>query len=135
MRLFGYPEWQSYNSHFQSDFHQFGTYFYSYFFADEKSAEVQDFNDNFKKWYKRVPLNTYPKYGMLGYDTALFFLTAIRRYGVNFEENIDRVNVNTLQFAFHFDRVNNWGGFINTGLYLVYYEPNSSIITKVNKSR
>jgi len=134
-RLFGYPEWQSYNSHFQTDYHQFGTYFYSYFFVDEKSSAVQNFNDDFKKWYKRTPLNTYPKYGMLGYDTALFFLTAIRRYGVNFEENIDQVNVNTLQFAFHFDRVNNWGGFINTGLYLVCYEPDSEIITKVDKSR
>ncbi|MDR1517321.1 MAG: LysM peptidoglycan-binding domain-containing protein [Dysgonamonadaceae bacterium] len=134
-RLFGYPEWQSYNANFKSDYHQFGTYFYSYFFAEEKSPNVQGFNADFEKWYKRAPINVYPKYGMLGYDTALFFLTAIRRYGINFEENINRVNVNTLQFTFHFDRVNNWGGFINTGLYLVYYEPNSEVVTKVNKSR
>lgn len=134
-RLFGYPEWQSYNANFQNDYHLFGTYFYSYFFVDEKNLDVQNFNGDFKKWYKRGLLNTYPKYGMLGYDTALFFLTAMRRYGINFEEKIDAVNVNTLQFAFRFDRVNNWGGFINTGLYLVYYEPNSDIIIKIDKSR
>ncbi|MGV8963546.1 MAG: PBP1 and LysM peptidoglycan-binding domain-containing protein [Candidatus Saccharimonadaceae bacterium] len=128
VQLFGYPEWQTYEGNYLKDFHNHGTYFYSSFFVDKKSSETIDFNKNFINWYKKDPQNTYPQYAMLGYDTALYFLTALQRYGKNFETQLNNVNVDTLQFAFNFDRVNNWGGFINTGLYLVYYDTNSNII-------
>ena len=128
VQLFGYPEWQTYEGNYLKDFHNHGTYFYSSFFVDKQSSETIDFNKNFINWYKKDPQNTYPQYAMLGYDTALYFLTALQRYGKNFETQLNNVNVDTLQFAFNFDRVNNWGGFINTGLYLVYYDTNSNII-------
>jgi hypothetical protein len=64
----------------------------------------------------------------------LFFLTALYRYGLNFEQNIHHLRVKTIQFAFNFERVNNWGGFINTGLYLVYYSPDFKVV-KFDKSR
>ena len=52
----------------------------------------------------------------------------------NFETKLNSVYINTVQFAFDFERANNWGGFINTGLYLVNYDTNSRII-KTNYSR
>lgn len=134
IRLFGYPEWQTYNESYKADYHRFGTYIYSSFFVDENDIETKEFTNNFKNWYSRDPINVYPRYGMLGYDTGLFFLTAMQKFGNKFDKNIDGVLVNSIQFAFNFERVNNWGGFINTGLYLVYYDPNNTII-KRNKSR
>lgn len=134
VQLFGYPEWQTYEDNYLKDYHNHGTYFYSSFYVDKNTFEVQDFEDFFKKWYKKDLQNTYPQYAMLGYDTALYFLTAMNRYGKNFETKLNNVDVRTLQFAFNFDRVNNWGGFINTGLYLVNYDTNSRII-KSNHSR
>lgn len=133
LRLFGYPDWQTYSS-LIDDYHQFGVYIFSPFFVAENDPGVKNFNDNFKRWYGRVPMNTYPDYAMWGYDTALFFLTAMQRYGVDFEYRVDQLRVNSLQYAFHFERMNNWGGFINTGLYLVYYDTNGQII-KMDKSR
>ena len=79
-------------------------------------------------------MDTYPNYSLWGYDTGLFLLTALQRFGTGFEYNIDQVRANPLQFAFQFERMNNWGGFINTGLFLVYYDPNGNII-KMDKSR
>ena len=96
--------------------------------------ETEDFVRDFKKWYKKDLKKTYPQYAMLGYDTGLYFLTALHRNGKNFETRLNNLNVNTIQFAFNFDRVNNWGGFINTGLYLVNYDTDSRII-KLNHSR
>ena len=135
IRLFGYPEWQTYDEKFKTDFHQFGTYIFTPFFVDENDPDTKEFNALFHQWYKRDLLNLYPRYGMWGYDTGMFFLTALYKYGRNFEQNISSLNnLNTLQYAYHFERVNNWGGFINDGLYLVYYDPNQVVI-KVNKSR
>lgn len=133
IRLFGHPEWQTYTN-LVDDYHLFGTYIYSPFFIDEKDIETRKFRDKFRKWYDRNLMETYPSYGLWGYDTGLYFLTALRRNGTQFEQNIQRIRVNTLQFAFHFERLNNWGGLINNGLYLVHYDRNGQII-KMDKSR
>lgn len=132
-RLLGYPEWQTYSS-LVDEYHQVGVYFFSPFFVDANDPAVGNFNNAFSRWYGRVPLNTYPDYAMWGYDTALFFLTALQRFGLDFEYRINQVNIHSLQFAFHFERMNNWGGFINTGLYLVFYDTNGHVI-KMDKSR
>jgi hypothetical protein len=79
-------------------------------------------------------METHPSYGMWGYDTGLFFLTALNRHGTHFEKNIEQIRVRSLQFAFQFERLNNWGGLINNGLYLVHYGVNGEII-KTEKSR
>lgn len=133
-RLFGYPEWQTYSEEIQREYQKFGTYFYSAFYVDENASDARAFMEDFRKWYHRGLINTYPKYGMLGYDTGLYFITALRRYGVNFEQHIDQIRIRPVQFAFNFERVNNWGGFINTGLYLVHYNTNGTIV-KTDKSR
>jgi hypothetical protein len=51
----------------------------------------------------------------------MFFLDAIYHYGLNFEPNLSRINYESLQTGFRFYRVNNWGGFINTNLFIVHY--------------
>jgi hypothetical protein len=134
IRLFGYPEWQTYDSKFKTDYHQFGTYFFTPFFVDEDDLETNEFLANFRKWYKRDPINLYPRYGLWGYDTGLYFISALHQYGKNFEPNINRVRASTIQYAFQFERVSNWGGFVNNSLFLVYYGPDQRVI-KINKSR
>lgn len=129
IRLFGYPDWQTYAS-LKNDYSLFGTYFFAPFFVNEQSASVDQFKRDFQKWYGKDMLDTYPNYGLWGYDTGLFFLRAIYKYGDHFEQSIDKVNVPSLQFPFHFERPNNWGGFVNTGLFLVYYDTDGKIIKK-----
>jgi len=70
---------------------------------------------------------SYPKYALLGYDTGMFFITAIHTFGTNFANHIRQVNYRSLQNGFRFERVNNWGGFINTNLYMVNYKKNFTI--------
>ena len=70
---------------------------------------------------------TYPKYAMLGFDTCVFFISAINRYGANFEENAHNMKYKSVQTGFHFERVNNWGGFINTNLYMVRFNRDYTI--------
>ncbi len=132
--LFGYPEWQTYEQNYLRDYHNHGTYLYSSFYVDRSATETKNFEKDFKNWYKRDLQNTYPQFAMLGYDTGLYFLTALNRFGRNFETRLNSLNVKTIQFVFDFERANNWGGFINTGMCLVNYDSNSRII-KLNMSR
>ncbi|MDR0333627.1 MAG: LysM peptidoglycan-binding domain-containing protein [Dysgonamonadaceae bacterium] len=132
-RLFGYPNWQTYSA-LTRRFHQFGTYIFTSFYVDNNNPETRTFNDNFRRWYGRPPMPNHPSFAMWGYDTGLFFLTALHRHGVNFEQHIHQVRVPTLQHTFSFERANNWGGFINTGMYIVHFDTNGTI-HKIDRSR
>ena len=120
--LFGYPEWQTYTRECLDDFYSLNTYIYSNFYADNLSPEIHQFYTNYKNWYSKNLINTYPKYGILGFDTGMFFFNAIWKQGSNFENNLDKIHYKSLQTSFDFHRVNNWGGFINTQLFIVHYK-------------
>lgn len=127
VKLFGYPDWQAY-SNMEDDYFLFGASFFTPFFVNHQSREVELFKNDFRKWYGRDLLDTYPSYALWGYDTGLYFMTALLRYGVNFQQYLNQVEVHSLQFPFYFERPNNWGGFINSGLYLIQYGSDGRII-------
>lgn len=72
--------------------------------------------------------NAFPKYGMLGFDTAYFFLKGLANQGNKLEDNLDRISVTTIQTGFKFERVNNWGGFINRKVFFVHFTKNYELI-------
>ena len=122
VNLFGYPEWQTYTRECLEDFYALNTYIYSNFYADNLSPEVHSFYSDYKNWYSKNLINTFQKYGILGFDTGMYFLGAINKYGSNFENNLDKIHYKSIQTGFDFHRVNNWGGFINTNLFIVHYK-------------
>ncbi|MDR0421746.1 MAG: LysM peptidoglycan-binding domain-containing protein [Proteiniphilum sp.] len=133
VRLFGYPDWQAYSG-LKEDYSLFGTCIFAPFFVNSQSGDVEAFKNSFRKWYGRDLLDTFPSYAMWGYDTGLFFMTALQNYGNSFEQGLERMTVNSLQFPFHFERSSNWGGFINSGLYFIKYGPDGKIV-KTDRSR
>ena len=120
--MFGYPEWQTYTRECLDDFFALNTYIYSNFYADNLAPEVSDFYSKYKTWYSKSLINYFPKYGILGFDTGMFFFDAIRKYGSNFENNLGKIRYKGIQTCFDFERVNNWGGFINTNIFIVHYQ-------------
>ena len=119
--LFGYPKWQTYSKECLEDFHVLDTYIYSRFYADNLNPSVKKFYDRYKNWYSKTPMATFHKYAMLGYDTGMFFFSTIQNYGPDFESKLPDINYKSIQTGFNFERVNNWGGFINTNIYIIHY--------------
>lgn len=125
--LFGYPEWQAYNQH-ASALHNYDSYIYSIFFLDENQKETVDVNAQFKNWYNKNMINSFPRWAFLGYDTGLFFLTGLMQYGKDFDASLSKINVNTLQSAVNLKPVSSKkGGAINSGIYFVHYKLGSGI--------
>ena len=128
MKLFGYPEWQTYTNDHLASFYEMDTYFYSSFYTNNLFPAAIQFTQAFRKWYSKDMANTYPKYGMLGFDTAFFFLQGLHRYGSNMEDNMNQMQITPIQTGFKFDRVNNWGGFINRKVLFVHFTKNYELI-------
>lgn len=126
--LMGYPKWQTFTREALEDFYALNTYIYSHFYADVLSPEIKQFYADYKNWYSKNLINTFPKYGILGFDTAMFFFDALKKYGENFESNIDKIHYKSLQTGFNFERVNNWGGFINTNVFIVQYRNDFTVV-------
>lgn len=128
MKMFGYPEWQTYTHDHLSSFFELDTYFYSSFYTNNLFPAAIRFTQSYRRWFSKDMGNTYPKYGMLGFDTAFFFLQGLHKYGSNFEENMNNMMVTPIQTGFKFERVNNWGGFINRKVFFVNFTKNYELI-------
>lgn len=125
--FFGYPEWQTYKPIIMSDLLRLDTHIYSNFFVDNVQKNAMAFYRNYQLWFGRRPMNTYPKYGMLGYDTALFFFNAMNLFGRNFEKNMKQIKQENLQTHFIFNRPNDNGGFVNVNLFIINYNKTTGI--------
>lgn len=128
MQLFGYPEWQTYTHDHLASFYELDTYFYSSFYTNNLFPEAVQFSSDYRKWYSKDMLNSFPKYGMLGFDTGYFFLKGLSQYGNKLEEKLDKVAVTPIQTGFKFERVNNWGGFINRKVFFVHFTKDFELI-------
>jgi hypothetical protein len=124
--LFGYPDWQTYSVQFLEDFFNYDTYIFSSFYVDNTSLATQQFMNKYRSWYGKTLLNTYPKYGILGYDTGLYFLTALTKDRKFYDGYTFNIEVPAIQSAFYFDKLNA-EGYVNTGLYFVHYKTDMTI--------
>ena len=128
INLFGYPEWQTYTNDYLASFYEIGTYFYSSFYTNNLFPAAINFTHSYRRWYSKDMANIYPKYGMLGYDIAYFFLKGLSKYGNKLEENLSSIHVMPIQTGFKFERVNNWGGFINRKVFFVHFSKDYELI-------
>ena len=133
LSLFGYPNWQIHSAKFSDDFFRLNTTFYTVFYSNPTSPEMRDFYSSFYKSYSRVIENIFPKYGMLGYDTGMYFIRLIHRYGSNFDSNVNDLKYEGVQTDFQFERVNNWGGFINMNMYFINYNTDYTVTKSIVK--
>lgn len=128
IHLFGYPEWQTYTKDHLDAFFELDTYFYSSFYTNNLLPAAINFTRSYQKWYGKDMDERYPKFGMLGFDTGFFFLKGLSAYGSEFEKDIQQLNLIPIQTGFKFQRVNNWGGFINRKVFFVHFTKNYELI-------
>ncbi|MBO4985681.1 MAG: LysM peptidoglycan-binding domain-containing protein [Bacteroides sp.] len=129
VHLFGYPEWQTYTKDHLDEFFELDTYFYSSFYTNNLLPAAIHFTNSYRKWYNKEMDERYPKFGMLGFDTGYYFLKGLSRYGSAFEQEMGKMDyIVPIQTGFKFQRVNNWGGFINKKVFFVRFTKNYELI-------
>ena len=128
VHLFGYPEWQTYTKDHLDAFFELDTYFYSSFYTNNLLPTAINFTKRYQQWYGKDMDERYPKFGMLGFDTGYFFLKGLSSYGSEFEKDIQQLSLIPIQTGFKFQRVNNWGGFINRKVFFVHFTKNFELI-------
>ena len=128
IHLFGYPEWQAYTRDHLESFFELDVYFYSSFYTNTLFPAAVQFTNTYHKWYSKDLSSKYPNYAMLGFDTGFFFLKGLSRYGSELENNLSKMNLTPIQTGFKFQRVNNWGGFINKKVFFIRFTKNFELV-------
>lgn len=127
IKLVGHPEWQTYTSSHLDNFYLFDTYVYSSFYRNPLQRQTSDFEKSYQKTFQKPTINSWPRFGMLGFDISFYFLKGISQYGKAFESNLSGVTVTPYQHRFSFERISNWSGFINREIHFIHYTPSHSI--------
>lgn len=125
--LFGYPEYQIYASDHLAEMYEVDTYFYSWFYTNNMLQEAIDFGTAFRRAFSRQMILSYPGYAAYGYDTGYYFLKGLATFGNDFESHLDELKTDPVQMGFKFERVNNWGGFINRKVFFVHFSNNYKV--------
>ena len=128
IHLFGYPEWQTKTKDHLESFFELDTYFYSSFYTNTLFPAAVQFINNYHKWYSKDLVSEWPNYAMLGFDTGFFFLKGLSRYGSELENKLPKMNLTPIQTGFKFERVNNWGGFINKKVFFIRFTKNFELV-------
>ena len=121
IHLFGYPQYQIYTNNHLASFYEIDTYFYSSFYTNNLLPEAKAFHRKYRRTYSKEIVNRYPKYAILGFDIAYYFLKAMHLYGTDMPNRLNEMEYTPLQTGFKFERVNNWGGFINRKVFFVHF--------------
>lgn len=132
--LFGYPQYQYYASDHLDEMYEVDTWFYSWFYTNNLLPDAIDFNASFRRAFSRQMMVSYPSYASYGYDAGYYFLKGIATYGKDFENHLDDIKTHPVQMGFKFERVNNWGGFINRKVFLVHFS-NDYKVEKIDFDR
>ena len=134
LTLFGYPQWQSFGGGFQRSLSRYNATIYSSFFFDPTTSESRDFLTQYNHWFSHKIDNTYPKYSVLGYDLARYFIRAYSLYGQGFVKHLNSLPSDGLQldiypkvtFTDEQDGVRR-SVYTNTRCYLVTYKSSGAI--------
>ena len=121
MHLFGYPQYQVYTNNHLASFYEIDTYFYSSFYTNNLLPQAVNFHKKYRRIYSKEIVNRYPKYAILGFDTGFYFLKALHLYGTDMDSRMGEFDYEPIQTGFKFERVNNWGGFINRKVFFVHF--------------
>ncbi len=127
MSVLGYPEWLLYTHDFVDYYYDLDVYMFSKVYVNPFDEEVKNFYSDFKYWYAKEPMSLIPKYGILGYDVAKYFLKSLTRHGQHIEERLNGELGESLQTVLSFRRDEPGKGLYNHGLYLVHFTPESNI--------
>lgn len=122
--LFGHPEWVTYKDMYNL-MNKYNSYVYTRFFCDTNDYRYIDFSERFIDSYGKIMKSSYPNFAILGFDAGIYFLSALDEHGGNFNDY--NVKYNGVQNDFLFERVNNWGGFVNQSTLIINFKPDMNI--------
>ncbi|MBR5102738.1 MAG: LysM peptidoglycan-binding domain-containing protein, partial [Muribaculaceae bacterium] len=117
--LLGYPEYLLMTKDYGESFSAIDTYIFSKFYNND-AKRTRNIENLFVKQYGETMINTMPSMALLGFDMGMYVINALSN-----GQSLGKANSvhDGIQTSLNFERVNNWGGFINRFVKIVHMTP------------
>ncbi len=122
--LFGHPEYSLYLRDYQEDMMEIDTYIYARFF-NSRGYRYREIERRYNNMFNESMLYTAPTMGLLGFDVAHYIISKMSK-SASFEEDTEQFD--GIQTNFKFQRISNWGGFINNSVDIIHFAPDKTIL-------
>jgi hypothetical protein len=122
--IYGTSEWRKYDKIELNLFYELKLHVAVPYFTDYKSEAVKKFVQTYRHRYKTEP----SQFVFQGYDVVLYFVSAIHRYGKNFEGCLPFHREELLQSTYNFVPIIPGGAYENKGVFLLRYTPWMEIV-------
>lgn len=115
--LIGSNRYANYQSIDVEHFHNLKLKYIAPYWIDYQNPVAFQFLEKFKTNFETEPND----FGVQGYDAAFYFLNALKYFGKDFEECLPYFHVNLVQGNYHFEKVSQFGGYMNQGVSVISY--------------
>ena len=124
--LIGSNRFQNYESIEVDYFHNLKLEYIAPYWIDYKNPATIRFMRKFKDIYFMEPNN----FSIQGYDVTFYFLNALKNYGRDFRQCLPYMRLNLIQGNYRFEKVSQFGGYMNHGVSLIEYQKNYDVVRK-----
>lgn len=115
--LIGTNRYPGYSSIQLEQFHNLKLKYIAPYYTDYCNNKTISFIQKYKENFGTEPDN----FGFQGYDVTMYFLTAIITYGNNFADCLPYLHTFQMQGNYHFEKLTQFGGYMNEGVSVVSY--------------
>lgn len=122
--IFGYPEWITYRGETKDNLHKLGATYYSRFIDDAEDRYTQKVLEAYKSWYGGEISGSVPRPGVMGFDTGMYILRALKATKGNLLTKTP--SYQGVQNGFKFTQTPG-GGFYNERIFLVTLRPSGMV--------
>ncbi len=128
--VFGLSNWLQFAEAQKANFIKYNCSFFTRFLYDSSSKDVRKFQQKFQQSFKREQCKSFPMYGAMGFDLGMYFLTGYYRHDEKFFENVNGLEVITLQTPLLFERGGRSQGHYNNCVMIVGFNPDGTFRKK-----
>lgn len=126
-KIVGRSSWIALLDDFEDQFHQYRVEIPSRVWLDTESREWKNFTQEYEDLFGGDPVRSIPNFAASGYDLARYFIPLVAENRGDFNQVSNLKAVSSLQNDIKLNRVNNWGGFINSVAYIIQFNPEKEI--------
>lgn len=117
VEVYGFPRWQKFRNVQTDYYYQLGLKLFTPFYIDYSRPCIKSFIANYRDAFRAEPT----QYAFQGYDVAFYFLTAMKKYGVDFMYCLKNLEVELLQSEFNFVKKSAMSGYENNAIRIISY--------------
>ncbi|RPH32161.1 MAG: LysM peptidoglycan-binding domain-containing protein [Bacteroidales bacterium] len=124
VKVYGFPKWQKFKNVPVDYFYRLNIHLFTPYYVDYTQSDVKRFVADYRHYYRSEP----SQYSFQGYDIGFYFLSAMKKYGVDFKYCLQNLDVDLLQSNYRFIQQSSVDGFDNKSVFLINYTQDFDIV-------